>query len=68
MLYELAKRTQDGLVVRLLWDSLRNQVVLRYRDERSGERFGVDVPNSRALDAFNHPNAYRPSLALPAAA
>jgi hypothetical protein len=68
MLYELAKRTQDGLVVRLLWDALRNQVVLGYRDERSGERFRVDVPNARALDAFDHPNAYRPRAALPAAA
>jgi hypothetical protein len=61
MLYELAKRRGDGLVIRLLWDRTREQTVLRYRDERSGDRFIADVPNGRALDAFYHPNAYRPA-------
>jgi hypothetical protein len=58
MVYELAKRSHDGLVVRLLWDPLRDQVVLRYRDLRNGEVFAARVPNERALDAF-HQNAYR---------
>jgi hypothetical protein len=57
--YELADRAEDGLRVRLLWDSLRNQVVLRYRDLRLNDAFSADVPNCRALDAFYHPNAYR---------
>jgi hypothetical protein len=35
MVYELAKRSHDGLVVRLLRDPLRDQVVLRYRDLRT---------------------------------
>lgn len=59
-LVELAERKGDGLLVRLLWDPERNQTVLRYRDRLTGERFVTDVPNDRALTAFNHPNAYRP--------
>ena len=59
-LVELAERRQDGLLVRLLWDPQRNQTVLRYRDRRTGDAFLTDVPNERALVAFEHPNAYRP--------
>jgi hypothetical protein len=59
-LVELAERRQDGLLVRLLWDPQRNQTVLRYRDRRTGEAFLTDVPNERALVAFEHPNVYRP--------
>ena len=60
--YELAERRQSGVIVRLLWDSIRNQVVLRYRDRRSGDMFVTDVPNAEALVAFEHPNAFRPRL------
>jgi hypothetical protein len=59
--YELAKRKDAGLVVRLLWDAGRGQAVLRYRDERERDAFVVEVPNDRALDAFYHPNRYRPA-------
>ena len=59
-LVELAERQSSGLVVRLLWDADRNQVVLRYVDFQTGERFVTDVPNGRALDSFEHPNLYRP--------
>jgi len=61
MLRELARRDESGLLVRLLWDLERGQAVLRYRDRRSGEAFAADVPNPRALDAFRHPNVYRPA-------
>jgi hypothetical protein len=61
MLYELARRENGGLVVRLLWDRRRGQAVIRYRDRRSGESFAADVPNPKALDAFRHPNVYRPT-------
>ncbi len=67
MQHEHAKRTENGIVVRLLWDSLQDRVVVRYRDRRSGDSFQADVPHERALDAFHHPNAYRPAL-LPIAA
>ncbi|MBD0318476.1 MAG: hypothetical protein ICV71_08110 [Thermoleophilia bacterium] len=60
-LCELAVRAEAGLVVRLLWDPARGQAVLRYRDRREGDAFAVDVPNGRALEAFYHPNAYRPA-------
>lgn len=59
--YELAQRREAGLVVRLLWDAGRNQAFLRYRDEREADAFVVDVPNPAALDAFYHPNRYRPA-------
>jgi hypothetical protein len=59
-LYELAERKTNGLIVRLLWDSARNQAVLRYRDRETGDAFVTDVPNPRALTAFRHPNVFRP--------
>jgi hypothetical protein len=62
-LVQLAERKSNGLLVRLLWDPQRNQTVLRYRDRLTGESFLADVPNERALVAFNHPNAYRPVAA-----
>jgi hypothetical protein len=43
-LVELAARRSSGVVVRLLWDRARNQTVLRYRDEQTGEAFVTDVP------------------------
>jgi hypothetical protein len=59
-LYELAQRKASGVIVRLLWDSTRNQAVLRYRDQETGDAFVTDVPNPRALTAFRHPNVFRP--------
>ena len=67
MLQELAKRNDDGILVRLLWDPLRDRVIVRYRDERTGDAFAADVPKSDALKAFRHPNAYRPACLAPAA-
>jgi hypothetical protein len=58
--YELAERKASGLIVRLLWDSARDQVILRYRDRETGDTFVTDVPNPRALTAFRHPNVFRP--------
>jgi hypothetical protein len=60
-LYELAERRGNGLIVRLLWDSARDQVVLRYRDRDTGDAFVTDVPNPKALTAFHHPNVFRPA-------
>lgn len=59
-LQELASRSESGILVRLLWDAARGQAVIRYRDRRTGDSFVADVPNQRALEAFQHPNAYRP--------
>ena len=63
MLRELAHRSADGLVVRLFWDPDRDQTVLKVRDRRTGERFGVDVPKDSALHAFEHPAVFRPAEA-----
>ena len=57
---ELATRSGGGINVRLLWDDRRDQVVLHYHDEQTGEEFAADVPNEHALDALEHPNVYRP--------
>jgi hypothetical protein len=35
--------------------------VLRYRDRQTGDAFVTDVPNARALVAFEHPNVFRPA-------
>ena len=61
MSQELAERAEAGIVVRLLWDEPRDQVIVEYRDDRNGDQFSVIVPKSQALSAFHHPNAYRSS-------
>jgi hypothetical protein len=58
---ELASRNESGILVRLLWDAARKQTLIRYRDRRSGDAFVADVPNQLALEAFRHPNAFRPA-------
>ena len=60
---ELAERRTSGILVRLLWDSDRCQTMVRYRDRMSRDTFLVDVPKDRALEAFEHPNAFRPKAA-----
>lgn len=67
MQHELAKRTDDRITVRLVWDALRDRVIARYRDERTGDAFATEVPKSQALTAFYHPNAHRPAFLAAAA-
>jgi len=63
MYRELASRRENGILVRLLWDVVGDAILLRYRDERTGDTFAARVPNAKALEAFRHPNLYRESLA-----
>ena len=66
----LAERENEGILVRLYWDDRANpghDVILRYRDGRSGRAFSARPPRERALHAFYHPNAYAPAE-LPEAA
>jgi hypothetical protein len=59
----LAEREQDGILVRLFWDERAtpgDDLILRYRDQRTGRGFTSHPPRDRALDAFYHPNAYAP--------
>jgi hypothetical protein len=60
---ELDCRTSDGINVRLLWNSITDQVVLTVHDRRSDELFEIQVAAPDALLAFHHPFAYanRPS-------
>jgi hypothetical protein len=61
MLKQLAERYADGIIVELFWDDCApagSDVVVEYRDERRGVRYTVYPPRDRALEAFNHPNAY----------
>jgi hypothetical protein len=58
MTRELAERSHAGIVVRLVWDERLDRVLVRYRDERTGDSWSAGVPHHRALEAFRHPNAY----------
>jgi hypothetical protein len=56
---ELAHRRNDGLDIRLLWDSATDRVSVALHDGKTGEGFEVEVgPGERALDVFHHPFAY----------
>ena len=56
---ELARRSDSHIVVRLLWDQERDEVLVAYRDHETDDRFTVQIPREEALEAFRHPNAYR---------
>ncbi len=59
-LRELAHRRNDGLDIRLIWDSARDAVFVELVDHRSGDGFDVAVlPGEKAMDVFHHPFAYR---------
>jgi hypothetical protein len=55
---ELDRRSADGIVVTLLWNSADGNVHVDLRDVATGEGFRVTPPRERALDAFHHPFAY----------
>ena len=56
---ELNHRSNDGLDVRLLWNSLTNRVSVTVEDQRTGEVYEFDVVDPEdALIAFYHPYAY----------
>ncbi len=57
---ELTSRREHGITVQLLWEPPSDRVLVSYRDARSDDAFIVEVPRDRGLDAFHHPNAYRP--------
>ena len=58
MVQELARRTADGIDVRLLWDSVADLLTVRVADRREGTRFVVPAPRESALEVFNHPFAH----------
>jgi hypothetical protein len=65
LVHELDHRTSDGIDVRLLWSKRDGRVLVTVADEKSGERFTIEVPEGeRALEVFHHPYAFaaRPSV------
>ncbi|HEX8854673.1 MAG TPA: hypothetical protein VF752_03660 [Thermoleophilaceae bacterium] len=55
---ELDRRTNDGIDVRLLWNSHTNRVSVTVKDERSGESFEFEIDSADALAGFHHPFAH----------
>ena len=56
---ELDRRTSDRIDVRLLWREHDNRALVAVADDKTGERFTVEVRDGeRALDVFHHPFAY----------
>ena len=55
---ELDRRTNDGIDVRLLWNSHTNRVSVAVKDDRSGESFELEIDSVDALAAFHHPFAH----------
>lgn len=59
---ELARRTNDGLTVRLLWDGAEKLYVQLF-DARIEAMDQFPVPRECGLDAFEHPFRYEPATA-----
>jgi hypothetical protein len=57
---ELARRHGHGLDVVLRWHPETDSVSVAVEDEKTGDSFEVEVAGDQALDAFEHPFAYRP--------
>ena len=56
---ELDHRRSDGIDVRLLWREDDGQVLVSVADEKTGDRFTIEVRDGeKPLDVFNHPYAY----------
>ncbi len=60
VIQELDHRSNDGIDVRLLWDSGTDQVSIAVADGRGGESFAFEVTPADAVGAFHHPFAYAP--------
>jgi hypothetical protein len=55
----LARRTNAGIQVTLLWAQDTNAVAVLVRDNNTDDQFELSVePGANALDAFEHPYAY----------
>jgi hypothetical protein len=54
----LDRRTNDCIDVRLLWNSVTDQVVVAVHDTRANDAFEFQVVAADALVAFHHPYAY----------
>jgi hypothetical protein len=55
---ELDSRTNDGLVISLLWQPTRASLRVTVSDSRNDDSFQLDVTAADARSAFEHPFAY----------
>jgi hypothetical protein len=58
---ELDRRRGGGLDVVLRWHPQTDSVSIAVEDEKTGDSFEFEVAGDQALDAFEHPFAYRPA-------
>ena len=58
---ELDRRRGGGIDVALRWHPETDSVSIAVEDEKTGDHFEVEVDGGQALDAFEHPFAYRPA-------
>jgi hypothetical protein len=61
---ELAHRANGHIEVSLLWRKADGTLRLHLIEVATGVVFEVPIQPEHALDAFNHPYAYLPTLAL----
>ena len=57
-LRELARRSNDGVEVTLLWGKADNRLLILVVNTCSLEAFGLEAEPAAALDVFDHPFAY----------
>jgi hypothetical protein len=55
---ELAQRENDGIAVRLLWQTDTDRLIVSVQDWRTGEAFELTAAAHEAMDVFHHPFAY----------
>ena len=55
---ELAERSSNGMLVRLLWRQGTSVLWVEVRSRDADQALAIPVPPERALDAFRHPYAY----------
>jgi hypothetical protein len=55
---ELAQRENDGIAVRLLWQTETDRLTVSVQDWRTGEAFELTAQAHQAMDVFHHPFAY----------
>jgi hypothetical protein len=59
LLHELDHRANDRIDVWLLWCERDNRVFVAVADDRTGERFEIEVRDGeQPLEVFHHPYAY----------
>jgi hypothetical protein len=65
---ELARRTNDGVEVTLLWSPANDRLTVVVEDTKLDERFELETRPDNALEVFYHPYAFAPVWASAAAA